>query len=184
MKGLEIEAKIPAADLSAVEMRLKQAGAVHVMLCSFERNWRFDAEDGRLTAAHQVLRLRSCGGKTILTWKGPGGNSTNLARREEIETELADFDSALEILSHLGYRIKFYYEKYRSEYRWAGTEIMLDHTPIGDFVEIEGENEEQIRRTAVFLGLDYVRSVSHSYQKLFSDWKKSHVFSGEFMSFS
>ena len=59
--------------------------------------------------------------------------------REEIETEAASARRLLAILAALGYAPVFRYEKYREEFARRGVVIAIDETPIGTFVEIEGE---------------------------------------------
>ena len=43
------------------------------------------------------------------------------------------------ILENLGYRQVFRYQKYRESWRHRGQEIEIDETPIGCFLEIEGD---------------------------------------------
>lgn len=171
---MEIEAKIPVKDLDALYERLLREADKTILDHAFEQNFRFDTVDERLSGLHQVLRLRSCGGETILTWKGPGSSTANLAVREEIETRLSDGAASCDILTRLGFFIVFRYEKIRGEFYWRSVSVMLDETPMGCFVEIEGENEPQIQRAALDLGLDYSQSVSESYQKLWRNWCRLH----------
>ena len=53
----------------------------------------------------------------------------------------------------LGLSRRFRYEKRREEWDFEGSVIALDETPIGNFVEVEGD-PVAIRRTVVALGLD------------------------------
>ena len=58
--------------------------------------------------------------------------------RPEIEVVVADADAAQPVLEALGYRKVFRYQKYREAFRWRDAEIVVDETPIGTFLEIEG----------------------------------------------
>lgn len=44
------------------------------------------------------------------------------------------------------------YEKYRETYHWGDVEVVLDETPFGDFVELEGENETALKAVAAAFG--------------------------------
>ena len=46
--------------------------------------------------------------------------------------------SLLAILSQLGFRVWFRYEKYREEFVKDDVILAVDETPVGTFVEIEG----------------------------------------------
>ena len=134
-----------------------------------EMNVIFDTPDGGLAKHGQLLRIRTetpAAGKTrgrgkvaertVLTFKsppeelaigdlGPGGDRRHKVR-EEIETELTDGATMRRIFEGLGLRGWFRYEKYRTTYvlpkrhGWAkGLLIEVDETPIGTFVELEGQ---------------------------------------------
>jgi adenylate cyclase, class 2 len=153
-----------------------------------EMNLIFDTPDGGLAKHGQLLRIRTespaplkkgirskVGGRTLLTFKSPpdqlaiGDIGHGVDRRhkvrEEIETELTDGATMQRIFEGLGLRGWFRYEKYRTtyvlpgRYGWAkGLLIEVDETPIGVFVELEGE-AGAIDRAAKELGYsarDYV----------------------------
>jgi adenylate cyclase class 2 len=120
----------------------------------------------------------------VLTYKSGKQNEKGLADREEIETVVSNFENTRLILERLGYKIVFIYEKYRSIYRLNDTELFLDHTPIGDYIEIEGPDGEAIRRSAELLGLNWEDRISKGYMNLFSKWKKQTGYPGRDMIFS
>ena len=60
-------------------------------------------------------------------------------------------DAAQAILARLGFRAVFRYQKYRETYHWQDVEIVVDETPIGTFLEIEGR-PEAIHAAAAALG--------------------------------
>ena len=77
--------------------------------------------------------------------------------------------SALEqILCEIGYHPIFRYEKFRTEYAKAQNsgKIMLDETPIGNFIEIEG-SPRWIDRTAKVLGFSTADYITRSYGYLY-----------------
>ena len=180
----EIEAKFPVASIDHYLMKIREIGAVCEQQMQFERNLRFDDQNGRLSQTAQVLRLRDNGGTSILTYKSDKNSSSGLADREEIETEVVDFERTRLILERLGFTVDFIYEKYRAIYSLAGTGIFLDRTPIGDFIEIEGPDEETIRLTAEKIGLDWETRSGKSYRALFRKWKAGTDYPGRDMIFS
>jgi adenylate cyclase, class 2 len=153
-----------------------------------EMNVIFDTPDGGLAKHGQLLRIRTetpapankgkvgkGAGRTLLTFKSPpealaigdvgrGANRRHKVR-EEFETELTDGAMMRRIFEGLGLRGWFRYEKYRTTYvlpgrhKWAKDLLIeVDETPIGVFVELEGE-AGAIDRAAKELGYsarDYV----------------------------
>lgn len=168
----ELEAKIPVRDTAAVEAAVIAAGGECTQPTILERNLRFDDGARSLSRTHRVLRLRDNGGEYILTYKADKVNESGIADREEIETTVGSLDQVRLIFERLGFRVWFIYEKYRAVYHLNGTDVMLDHTPIGDYVEIEGRGEAEIRSTAELLGLDWDSRTARSYHALFLEWKE------------
>jgi len=82
--------------------------------------------------------------------------------REEHEVEIADANSMRQLLEALGMRPIFRYEKYRTTFllpRLAGVQIEVDETPVGTFLEVEGD-PSGIEHAAKLLGYrekDYIR---------------------------
>ncbi len=154
---------------SAAEGRLllRRAGFRVSKRRIFEQNALFDDAERHLRRAHKGLRLRKCGARTILTFKGPPqpGKHKN---REELEMDLGDGRTFFEILARLGYRPMFRYEKYRTEYRQGRStgRALLDETPIGVFLELEGP-PRWIDRSARALGFSEADYVTASYADLF-----------------
>ncbi len=162
----ETEVKLYVPDLTAVEQRLRAAGARLVAPRVLERNVRYDTADGRLAASGQVLRLRQ-DTRVRLTYKDQGAALENDAlTRFEAEVEVSDFDTTQTILAKLGYTPSMAYEKYRTTYTLDEVEVALDELPLGSFVEIEGE-VDAIEQAVARLGLSAARRYPHSYAKLF-----------------
>ena len=124
-----------------------------------------DTADGRLQAAGTALRVRADGERAFLTFKGPV-LAGPLKAREEIETEAGSADALLALLAALGYAPAFRYEKYREEFAADGAIVAIDETPIGTFVEIEGE-PAAIHGLAARLGFGTGDYLTASYRALF-----------------
>jgi adenylate cyclase, class 2 len=72
----------------------------------------------------------------------------------------------VEMLDALGYEVRFRYQKYRETWRRGRCEIVVDETPIGNFIEIEG-TEDDIHEVASALGFERGAYIDESYATLF-----------------
>lgn len=166
----EIEVKFPLTAPGPVRDALRRMGATggdrH-----HEYNLRFDDPDRTLRANGIVLRLRRTDGpggiRYILTYKVPvPSDDPSFLIRREWEVNVDDGDTMREILEAFGYQVVWRYEKYREVYHWQDVEAVLDETPIGWFLELEGP-QEGIRELAEALGLPMAQSLAMSYAELF-----------------
>jgi len=167
---VETEIKLRVDDDAGIRARLGRAGFRVLRRRTFEANIVFDTPDRALRKAGHLLRLRRFGRDIILTFKGPPQPGRHKSR-EEIETGLTSFESACEILTRLRFEPSFRYEKYRTEFR-RGRDlglVMLDETPIGNFLELEG-SKYWIDRTAALLGFHPSDYMTASYISLYLDY--------------
>jgi adenylate cyclase class 2 len=105
----------------------------------------------------------------ILTFKGPA-TAVKYKSREELEVAVDQGGLLKTILARLGFQPAFCYQKYRAEFRRdAGGIAMLDETPIGVFLELEGA-PRWIDRTARLLGFSEADYLTASYWGLYVDW--------------
>jgi adenylate cyclase class 2 len=162
----EIEVKLRVSSPEAVRGALRQAGAQLVRERHFEDNVLFDDAAASLRASGTVLRLRRTPHGGVLTFKGPGEGEPGLKTREERETAVEEPDQVRAILKNLGYRPVFRYQKYRECWTLRGQEIDVDETPIGAFLEIEGD-PEGIHAVATLLGYGPADYMTESYVDLF-----------------
>ena len=139
MGSLETEVKLRTAGPEAARSLVARLEARPRLPRHFEDNLLLDDAAGSLRAAGTILRLRRVPEGGVLTYKGPRLVSDGLKSREERETAVADPDVTQAILEGLGYRPVFRYQKYREAWDWRGQEIVVDETPIGTFLEIEGD---------------------------------------------
>jgi adenylate cyclase class 2 len=115
-----------------------------------------------------ALRVRRDGSETVLTFKGaqqPGP----VKSREEIETTMGDPAAAEAILAAIGFRQCFRSEKYREDYDIDGVVVIIDDTPMGVFVEIEG-TPDAIVRVAAAIGRSPADFELASYPGLYRRW--------------
>jgi len=131
-----------------------------------EDNALFDDASGSLRASGCVLRLRETPHGGYLTFKGPRETVGGIKTREERETAVAAAAEVRAILRHLGYHPVFRYQKYRESWVYREQEIEIDETPIGVFLEIEGDYAG-IAAVATELGFVPSDYVAESYVGLY-----------------
>ncbi|MCP3981226.1 MAG: class IV adenylate cyclase [bacterium] len=160
----EIEVKLRFDRAEDARARLIGIGAALRAEREFEDNTLFDRER-QLESVQQLLRVRRRGGRAWLTFKAKiDGEHRHSVRREE-ETSIEDAEAMWHILEAIGYSPWYRYQKYRTKFEIDGLKIALDETPLGCFVELEGE-PETIDRVAGQLGFDAERYVRESYREL------------------
>jgi adenylate cyclase class 2 len=162
----ETEVKLPAADLDGLRQALIRLGARLTRERHLEDNVLFDDATGSLAAAGAVLRLRRTPGVSVLTYKGARRIEDGIKVREERQSVVEKPDEIHAVFAALGYRPVFRYQKYRESWTHRGQEIVLDETPVGTYVEIEGD-PEGIRAVTADLGLDPGDYMTDSYVDLF-----------------
>ena len=169
--NLEREIKFPDVELDKVRERLLELEAERVGPPAFEDNWILD-RGGELLESGKILRLRTDSGRARLTLKGPMRLEGNVKVREEYEIQLVEeADAARTLLEALGYGVVRRYQKMREEWHLGGVTIALDHTPIGDFAEFEGDGAETVAKRC---GFDSSKSERRSYLRLYEDYLKEH----------
>ncbi len=135
-----------------------------------EQNVLYD-QDGRLAAQGCTLRLRSYGGRSILTFKGPVDATSLFKRRPEFQTEV-EGRQMREILVGLGFEPLFRYDKHREIRNWtfqgSQIEVCLDETPVGLFVELEGD-PSSLEAAAQELGWSRDRFIKKSYVEIYKE---------------
>lgn len=167
---IEIKLRIPSA---AIARRMLRAAGFRVLRRRvLENNTIFDMPNLALRLGGKLLRVREAGRRASLTCKGavtPGKHKS----REELEIEISDPRRAGLILDRLGFLPVFRYQKYRTEYARTGARgvVMLDETPIGCLLELEG-SPRWIDRTARELGFHKSDYITASYGALYLEFCK------------
>ena len=170
---METELKVPVDDLAPVRRRLEALGAQLVHPSEREVNVLLDTPGRDLADSGRVLRLRTIGDRRRLTLKGQASFDGNIKTREELEIEVGDVETLQAIFQRLGFRPVLRYEKDREMWTSAGVTVTLDHTPMGDFVELEGPADELVQMAA-HLGVDADDAVRDSYPGLWRSYRVRH----------
>jgi adenylate cyclase class 2 len=164
----EIEAKVAVDDLRTVEEQLILIGGVRKGEFN-ETDTFFDFEDQRLKKADSALRLRDrrdrLSGQSSyrLTFKGPRQPGP-FKHRREIEFSLDRAENAKDLLEALGLKIFARYTKRRNSWSVENCSIEVDFLEgIGQFVEVEGPEEQSIRNVLERLNLAEKPVIQESY---------------------
>ncbi|MBZ5562613.1 MAG: class IV adenylate cyclase [Acidobacteriia bacterium] len=185
--GHEREIKLAVRDLKVLQRRLRELGFRTIRPRHFERNLLFDFADQRLRKARCLLRLRWEGRRCLLTFKGAPVRSRAYKIRPEMETAVANGRKLQASLECLGMRNTFYYEKYRTTLtpggKKEGPEVVLDETPIGNYLELEGP-AGWIDGTAKLLGYSRKDYITSSYAALYYAKRRAEGRRPENMVFS
>ena len=170
---IEIKLRLPAK-LAKIRRTLSKLGFRVTKPRALESNTLFDNSKRSLRKHGMIVRVRLVGGHRVLTYKGPS-KSGRYKKRQEIEFDLPDHARLETIFLHMGYHPVFRYQKYRAEYsksRGAG-KVLLDETPIGNFLELEGP-PRWIDRTARLLGFSPSDYITRSYGYLYLAYCREH----------
>jgi adenylate cyclase class 2 len=178
---VEREVKLRFDSPGAARAALGELGARPLRARRLQDDLLLDTEDGRLQRAGCALRVRRDGNRSAITWKGPVTPGP-MKLREEIETPVGFADEAQRILGALGFAPRFRYQKFREELSLEGLTVAIDETPVGTFVELEGE-EAAISAVAARLGRGPADYVLASYRSLFLEHRQATGGHGAHMVF-
>jgi adenylate cyclase class 2 len=164
--GVESEVKLRVEDAEQARSALRRLGARLEEPRHFEDNLLFDDTARSLFASGRVVRLRRTDHGSFLTFKGPRRVVEGINVREEHESAVGDPDAVARVLRGLGLGPAFRYQKYREAWAFQDVEIVVDETPVGVFLEIEGP-VAAIHAAALALGRSPSDFIAESYAALF-----------------
>ena len=181
MLMVEREIKLRFKSLEEARTAILAAGATPRRCRRLQEDALLDTDDEMLRRKRCVLRIRTEGGKSLLTFKGPVQPGT-MKIRDEYETVVSDGAVLEHVLEELGLHVWFRYEKYREEYAAANATIALDETPVGTFVEIEGSEDGILDMTRA-LGRTAADFILDSYRGIFIQHREKYGFDSAHMVF-
>jgi predicted adenylyl cyclase CyaB len=167
----ERELKFAGVELGALRERMVELQAERTGPAAFEENWIFDRGRGELSSRGQVLRLRLDGQGAQLTLKGAARFEETTKVRDELQTRVEEVEQMRAILERLGFRVRRRYQKLREEWRLGAVLVCLDHTPIGDFAEFEGQGAEKLAKRC---GLLPEQAETRTYLELYEEYLKAN----------
>lgn len=161
---VEIEIKIRIKDIQSLAKKISDLGAQIEKERFFEENTLYDFPSRSLYKKRQALRLRKVNKKIFFAFKGAPQKSRKFKIREEHETEVKNEKQLKKILKSVGLVPVFNYKKHRTVFRKKRLKICLDETPVGNFIELEGQRGEIVRFAKAlrfekkeFIKLDYIQ---------------------------
>jgi adenylate cyclase class 2 len=168
----EIEAKLKLDSPEEIKRRLADAGAEFWQEQMQTDNY-FDDANATFKKSDRCLRLRRLlvdkSETFLLTYKG-AREKNEFKKRQEIEIDVGDGNSAEKLLSALGYKKSLVFEKKRRLYRLDQCKIALDELPLlGYFLEIEGPDAGKIADVQRNLGLSDLPPILESYASLMAE---------------
>jgi len=178
---LEQEVKLAFDTVEAARLAVQTAGGRLEVSRRLIEDRFFDTVDQQLRRGGCAFRIRRDGARTLLTFKSPGPPGP-VKSREEIETFIESPAAVEALLAALDLHQWFRGEKYREEYDLAATTVTVDETPIGAYVEIEGD-PDGIGHVAALLGRSAADYRLESYPSLFFDWCRARGITSSEMVF-
>jgi len=152
---IEYEATFFNIKKDEVRKKLKKIGAellkpeVLMRRVVFEPPKHIDKNNG-------YIRVRDEGyGKITMTFKIQD-KGAGIETEKESEIEIKSFNDGVQFLIDLGYKKKSEQESLRELWKIDNVEIMIDTWPFTEtYIEIEGKNEENVRKIVEKLGFDW-----------------------------
>jgi adenylate cyclase class 2 len=163
---LEVEIKLAIGAAESEIRRLETLGARLAQPRGLEENVLLDLPGQPMRARAAMLRVRQYGGRSFLTYKEPATGPEGYKVRREIEVAVPDFEAMIRIFQAAGLTRVWRYMKYRTVYEMDGLHLLLDETPIGNYLELEGARAS-IDSVAAGLGRSPGEYITLSYRGLF-----------------
>lgn len=184
---LEREVKLLFPTAAVAREAVLAAGAVAAHARRLQDDALYDLPDDTLRNKGCVVRVRverwtDAPETTTLTVKGPV-HAGPMKLRDEHETRVEKADPLLKVFDVLGMRAWFRYQKYREEFSTRGLIIAIDETPVGIYVELEGDEDAILAMTAA-LGRSPADFIIDSYYRLFMKRRDEFGLAGPYMLFS
>jgi adenylate cyclase class 2 len=162
---LEIEVKFCLSEVDAARKRILAMGATSGGRF-LETNIRFEDGTKSLKAQGILLRLRKDNRTTLTLKSRPSEPDKDFKVHRELEVQVDDFDTCRAILEGLGFSPEQIYEKWRETFSVGDTKLLIDTTPYGVLLEIEGQRSD-IRNIADQLELKWQERILLNYLEIF-----------------
>jgi len=161
--GKEIEAKFLEVDAKEVRKNIIDIGGKLVHPLMLYKRYAFFLINKKQKG---YARVRQENGKVTMTIKTY--DESKYANEYEVELNNS-LEEAKEFMVSAGFKIKAYQETLREKWSIAGcSEIVIDTVPgIPTYIELECNSEENIKKLAKKLGLDYSKANYGAFDKQF-----------------
>ncbi len=166
---IEYEATFINIDKDLIRGKLKKVQASLAKPEFLQKRIVFDLpndKDGKKKLG--FMRVRDEGGRVTMAYKKVSPEK-NIESQKELNVEVGDFDTSVEILKQVGCYRKSYQETKRELWKLDDVEICIDTWPfLESFVEIEGKNEFLVKKVSEKLGFDYSNALFCTASLLYS----------------
>lgn len=151
----EIETKVLEIDIADVSKKLEQLGAKKTDEVLLKVDW-FSLPGIDKDKQPWFLRVRSYStGKAEITWKADPKVIGTVRQAKEINVIVDDHEKTKLLFESIGLVVYAHQEKKRTSWNLDNVQFDLDVYPnMPGFLEIEGNNEEEINSMASKLGVD------------------------------
>jgi adenylate cyclase class 2 len=183
---IEREVKLVFPTAATARAAVFAIGAVPARARRLQDDTLYDTSGDVLRKKGSVIRVRTerwsdGNDSTTLTVKGPV-QPGQMKVREEHETRVEQAEALMHAFGALGLRPWFRYQKYREEFSAEGVVIAIDETPVGTYVELEGD-EGAIHAVTSALGRSPADFILDSYYRLFMKRRDELGLTGPHMIF-
>ncbi len=160
MKTKEIECRFLEIDKERLVKKLGELGAhdegeeliEETVIYDKELKWRDE---------HRFVRIRRVGEKTVLTYKDQ--KVQTVGGTFEIEFGIEDYKKAELLFEKIGLFPFRHQQKRRHSFVLEGVSVDIDTWPmIPTYVELEGESEDDLKKVAKLLDLDWQKADFHN----------------------
>ncbi len=163
--NIEYEVRVLNVNKDEIIKKLKELNAEF----KWERIQKRYTYDFKPILPYKWIRLRTDGIENTLTIKNV--KSHEIDGTEELEIEVNDFEKTNLILKELGYLPKAFQENKRCRYYLDNVEIDIDSWPmIPDYIEIEGNNSEEVMNIVKKLGFTASEITSKDVASIYKDY--------------
>jgi len=163
----EVEAKFLGTDHDELRATLEGLGARQERPMRSMRQVVMDFPDNRLKESRESwLRIRDEGYTVKMTYKQLDNWAPSGVRM--VEVIVAGFDAAKNVLEAVGMEAKAYHEAKRETWHHGDVKVILTEWPyVRPFCELEGEDEAEVQRTALALGMHWEDAVFGSIEPVY-----------------
>jgi adenylate cyclase class 2 len=165
---IEFEAKFFDIDIHRLYQALSNHGAVLLHEKKLLRRRTFDFP--HKTIDKQWVRVRDEGGSVTVTFKKVASPVT-IDGTHELEFGVDSFEKACDFLMICGMIPRAYQVNYRESWTYQNGIVTIDTWPgLAPYVEIEADNEEQVRCLSTLLGFDFNKAYFGTVDKIYEQF--------------
>ena len=164
----EYEVKVLDSDFTAIRAKLAEAGGKLLQPRRMMKRYILDYEAADLQKSNAYIRVRDEGDRVTTTYKLTESRSVDGVK--ELEVEVSELETMIEIYKNLGLVVHSYQETFRESWEVDGVEVELDEWPwLDPFIEIEGHSEQEVRSLVEKLGYQWQDAVPGDVVQLYQD---------------